>query len=317
VSIVCLPGFSFAAVPNFLSLMTQPQFQGRRILMIDYVGSGFSGHFKSFGFSLTEHATTIAAVLEAACVEPVYLLGYSIGGSVAISVAHLRPDLVSRLVVCEGNLKPGGGDNSQRIAASALDTFVRADYPEGMKSFAKAATEGAALPDFLWAAQFGADPRRVHRNACTLVDLAADFEERFLALPLERHYVHGAQGFPGNTRTITPDLPDPDLPSANGLRIHVVPKVGHSMMIDDPAATANALGPLLCRQVRCHSTQSHRRHARHVMPSFRPALGTLARNCATTLHRGVIQLGNTFSPSMRCLCIRFPKVNRQSKDRNL
>ena len=245
VPIVCLPGLSFAAVPNFLPLMTQPQFRGRRILMVDYVGSGFSGHSESFGFSLDEHATSIAAVLDSACVEPVHLLGYSMGGAVAVSVALSRPDLVARLVVCEGNLKPGGGEASQRIAASEQDTFVAKDHPERMRSLAKAATEGAALPDFLWAARSGADPRGVYGNARALVDLAVDFEERFLELPIEQHYVYGEQGFPGNTGKVTPDLPDPDLLRANGVRTHVVPGVGHPMMIDDPAATASVLGPLL------------------------------------------------------------------------
>ncbi|MEP3332808.1 alpha/beta hydrolase [Sedimentitalea sp.] len=245
VPIVCLPGLSFAAVPNFLPLMTHPQFGGRRIVMVDYVGSGFSGHSECFGFSLGEHTSAIAAVLDAACSEPVHLLGYSMGGSVAISVALSRPDLVSRLVVCEGNLTPGGGEASRRIAASEQDTFVATDYPERMNSLAKAATEGATFPDFLWAARSGADPRGVHGNARALVDLVDDFEERFLALPLERHYVYGEQGFPGNTGKVMPDLPDPDLLSANGVHIHVVPGVGHSMMIDDPATTADVLGPLL------------------------------------------------------------------------
>lgn len=245
VPIVCLPGLSLAAVPNFLSLVTQPQFRGRRVLMVDYVGSGFSGHSESFGFSLDEHGRSIAAVPDAACAEPVHLLGYSMGGAVAISVALSRPDLVSRLVVCEGNLKPGGGEASRRIAASDRDTFIATDDPEWMNGLAKAAVDGAALPDFLWAASCGADPRGVHANARALVDLADDFEDRFLALRLERHYVYGGQGFPGTTGKVLPDLPDPDLLRANGVGVHVVPGVGHPMMIEDPVATASVLGPLL------------------------------------------------------------------------
>jgi hypothetical protein len=40
VPIVCLPGLSFAAVPNFLPLVTQPQFRGRRILMVAFARYG-------------------------------------------------------------------------------------------------------------------------------------------------------------------------------------------------------------------------------------------------------------------------------------
>ncbi len=245
VPLVCLPGLSFAAVPNFLSLVTQPEFRGRRILMVDYVGSGYSGHSESFGFSLDEHSKSIAAVLEAASAERVHLLGHSMGGTVAVSLALSRPDLVSKLVVCEGNLMPGGGDASRRIAASDQDKYVSTDYPESMKGLAEAAADGDAFPDFLWAARSGADPRGVYGNARALVELAEDFQDRFLALSLERHFVYGEKAFPGNTGKFTPDLPDPDLLRANGVGIHVVPGVGHAMMIDDPVATASVLGGIL------------------------------------------------------------------------
>ena len=244
VPIVCLPSIGFAAIPNFLPLVTQPEFRGRRILMIDYVGSGYSGHSESFGFSLEEHSRSIAAVMDAACLEPAHLLGYSMGGAVAISVALARPDLVSKLVICEGNLKPGGGEVSRRIVSSDQDTFVSKDHPERMKGLAEAAFNGDAFADVLWMARFGADPKGIYRNACALIELADDFEERFLSLPMERHFVYGEQGFPGPTGQVTPDLPDPDLLRANGVEIHVVPGVGHPMMIEDPVATARVLGPV-------------------------------------------------------------------------
>lgn len=245
IPVVCLPALSFAAVPNFLPLVTQPEFRGRRILLIDFVGSGFSGHSESFGFSLDEHSKTIAEVLEVACADPVHLIGHSMGGSVAVSLAFSRPDLVSRVIVCEGNLKPGGGEASRQIAASDKHTFVSTSHPERMKSLAKAAVDGDAFAGFLWAARSGADPRGIHGNARALVELAEDFEQRFLALPMDRHFVYGEEGFPGTTGKVTPDLPDPDLLRASGVGIHVVPGVGHAMMIDDPVATAKVLGPIV------------------------------------------------------------------------
>ena len=243
--LVCLPGLSFAAIPNLLPLMTQPEFRGRRILMIDYVGSGYSGHSESFGFGLKEHSQSIATVMEATCSEPAHLLGYSMGGAVAISVALARPDLVSKLVICEGNLKPGGGEASKRIASSDQDTFISKDHPERMKRLSEAALNGDAFSDFMCMSRTEADPRGIHGNARALVELADDFVERFLSLTMERHYIYGEEGFPGHTGKVTPDLPAPDLLQANGVGIHVVPGVGHGMMIEDPVATAKVLGRVL------------------------------------------------------------------------
>ena len=245
IPIVCLPALSFAAVPNFLPLVTKPQFHGRRILMIDFVGSGYSGHSENFGFSLQEHSETIALVLEAAGIGSAHFLGHSMGGAVAIELAFSRPDLVSRLIVCEGNLKPGGGEASRQIAATDQNKFISTTYPKRVRSLAEAAVNGDAFSDFLSAARSGADSRGVHGNSCALVGLAEDFEERFLALPMERHFVYGEEGFPGNTGKVTADLPDPELLRSNGVSIHVVPGVGHGMMIDDPVATAKVLGPIV------------------------------------------------------------------------
>jgi hypothetical protein len=114
-----------------------------------------------------------------------------------------------------------------------------------MKTLSDAAINGDSLSDFLWTARSGADPRGIHGNARALVELADDFEERFLALPVERHYVYGEQGYPGHTGQITAEPPDPGLLRANGIGSHIVPGVGHPMMIEDPVATAKVLGSVL------------------------------------------------------------------------
>ena len=69
--ILCLPGLSSAALPTFLPMMMQPELRGRRALMVDYIGSGLSGHSALFGSSLAEHVEAVVAVLEAAGTGPV------------------------------------------------------------------------------------------------------------------------------------------------------------------------------------------------------------------------------------------------------
>lgn len=243
--IVCLPGLSFAAVPNFLALLMQPGLRGRRALMIDYVGSGFSGRSDSFGYGLADHAETVAAVLDAAGTGAACLLGHSMGGSVAVQLAFDRPDLVARLVVCEGNLTPGGGVATRRFSALAEAAFVETGFARFAAGWHEAAMRGDALMDFISGARSGADPRGLHANSRALVNLPADFLDRFLALAVERHFVWGERTFPGNTGEITPDAPDPEPLRAGGVGIHVVPGVGHDLMLGDPAAFATALSGVL------------------------------------------------------------------------
>lgn len=66
---------------------------------------------------------------------------------------------------------------------------------------------------------------------------------------MDRHYVYGEQGFSGNTGQVNPDLPDPYLLRTNGVGVHVVPGVGHLMMIEHPVATAKVWGRVLSLQV--------------------------------------------------------------------
>lgn len=244
-AIACLPGLSFAALPNFLPLMTEPEFRGRRALLIDYIGSGLSGHSARFGSSLPEHAEAVAAVLDAAGTGAACVLGYSMGGSVGIALALARPDLVARLVVCEGNLTPGGGATTRRIAAMDRQDFVARGHAKMAAARRGAVMAGDVFANFLDAAWRGADPGALFDNSVALVDLEAGFQERFLALPTERHFVYGAATFPGATGTVTPDTPDPKLLRAHGVGVHVVPGVGHGLMVEDVRAFAKAVGPVI------------------------------------------------------------------------
>ena len=248
VPIVCLPGLSSAAVPNFLPLMTQPEIYGRRVLMIDYIGSGLSGHSETFGCSLEEHAEAVAEVLDTVGTGPVVILGHSMGGSVGIALALARPDLVGCLIVCEGNVTPGGGAGTRRIAAFDRADFVAHGYTKMAAARHASVMAGDAFANFLDGARAGADPAALHANSVALVNVADRFQDQFLSLPMERHFVYGEQTFPDTTGEVTPDTPDPDLLRAHGIGVHVVPGVGHGMMIEDVRAFAKLIGPVLSPQ---------------------------------------------------------------------
>ncbi len=71
---------------------------GRRTVRYDLRGHGRSDR-PSRGYHWTDHAADAAAVLDAAGVEGVAVIGYSIGGGIALEMALTMPGRVSELVL--------------------------------------------------------------------------------------------------------------------------------------------------------------------------------------------------------------------------
>jgi pimeloyl-ACP methyl ester carboxylesterase len=100
--VLCVHGMSGAAT-NWTDLMAElaPDFD---CAAVDLPGSGFSPPPKTrFGYSITAHAGTVIALIEALTAArnqcDVHLVGNSMGGAVAVRVAARRPDLVKTLTL--------------------------------------------------------------------------------------------------------------------------------------------------------------------------------------------------------------------------
>ncbi|QRP45035.1 alpha/beta fold hydrolase [Amycolatopsis sp. FDAARGOS 1241] len=79
-----------------LAALLSPTASGRSI---DLPGFGFSEPGAGFDFSLDAHAQVVAKYLEGLDAGPVHLLGNSMGGAIALLVAHTRPELVRTLTL--------------------------------------------------------------------------------------------------------------------------------------------------------------------------------------------------------------------------
>lgn len=103
---VYVHGLGSASTVYNAHIAARPELVGRRTLFVDLPGHGISDRPADFGYTLEDHATALAAVLDAAHVAGAELVAHSMGGAVAVVLAHRRPELVSRLVLVEANLDP-------------------------------------------------------------------------------------------------------------------------------------------------------------------------------------------------------------------
>jgi pimeloyl-ACP methyl ester carboxylesterase len=213
---VYLGGLGSAGTVAFAEVAGHPSVAaaGRHVL-IDLIGSGWSDHDEAFGHTIDEHAATVIGVLDALALREVTLIGHSLGGSIAISVAAQRPGLVGHLVVAEPNLDPGVGTFSAQIAAYGEDEFVATGHRHFLD-------EHRAEPEYSrtlarWS------PRGLHRTAVSLLaERPATFRKQLAAFAGPRRYLSGER-----------TAEDLGPLRAAGCEVRVVPAAAHELMSDN------------------------------------------------------------------------------------
>lgn len=224
----------------YLRTAQSPLLSGRALL-VDLLGFGRSDRPETFGYTLEDHARAVASLLDHLALQECDVIGHSMGGSVAVALAALRPDLVSRLALAEAPLRPGRDSASRAISMQTEAEFCRAGFDafvEEVRSFV--AREGT-LADFLGALRQAA-PYALYRSAVGLVQGAPEALERFLRLPLPRAYLFGDQTLqePDQAR-LAEDL------ASCGVRVFTVPGSGHHINLDNPEGFAEALATFFAR----------------------------------------------------------------------
>ncbi|WP_433363498.1 alpha/beta fold hydrolase [Actinoplanes sp. CA-142083] len=214
---VYVGGLGSATTVSFAPVAGHPGLAGRHIL-VDLIGSGWSDHDDAFGHTVDEHAGTVIGVLDALGLRDVTLIGHSLGGSVAISLAAQRPDLVGRLVVAEPNLDPGVGTISAQIAAYDEETFVATGRQRILDALRSSDADREYARTFArWS------PRGLHRTAVSLLaDRPATFRQQLAAFNRPRLYVSGELS-----------REELDAVRASGCEVRVVPGAGHDLMADN------------------------------------------------------------------------------------
>lgn len=226
-TLVFLHGLGCASTSDFLRASTDPRLAKRRILLIDLLGFGFSDHPPQFSYAMEQHARVVAGMLDHLEIKRCTLIGHSMGGSIGILLAAMRPDLVGNLIVAEGNLDPGPGVVSGPISAMSEPDFVASGYSAFVRQLLHAGFAGYA------GTVQASDPIALHRSAVSLIaDRRPTYREYFNSLRIPRTYLFGDE-----SRTD----PDVDRLPADGITVRIVDNAGHDMMSDNPDGFARAV----------------------------------------------------------------------------
>ncbi|WP_447840119.1 alpha/beta fold hydrolase [Enterobacter hormaechei] len=221
--VVFIHGLGCASSYEYPRIVCDTRFGGRRAILIDLPGSGYSDKPDIYRYRTSEQAQVVVELLNHLGLDSLWLYGHSMGGSIAIETATLLTSRVKGLIVSEPNFHAGGGMFSRAIAAQTEQHFLTQGYDDMLRAETSPWT-GSLQSNAPWA---------VWRGATSLVEgVKPDWEHLFLSLRCPVMLVFGERS-----------LPDDDFNrlQQNGVAVKIIPDAGHSMSWENPSALAQAL----------------------------------------------------------------------------
>jgi pimeloyl-ACP methyl ester carboxylesterase len=235
-TIVFLHGLGAASSEEFMQTVRHPRLAGFRMLLIDFLGFGFSERPLEYGYTMEDHADSVADLLRHLHLRRVHVVGHSMGGSVAIALAMRHTDLVGSLIVAEGNLDPGRGTASARIASWSEEDYIREGHLAFVGEFGRSVAD---VPGYGGVVRTMAltSPHAMHRSARSLLaERTPTFRQGIEDLRMPRTFLIGERS---------------DYPEArwlrNGVNIVIVPEAAHLMNVDNPDGFARAIAEAIAR----------------------------------------------------------------------
>jgi pimeloyl-ACP methyl ester carboxylesterase len=231
--ILWLHGWQCSSTGELGEAPLEQPLRGRRSLLVDFLGHGYSDKPAGYAYTLEAHARTIVDLIETEGTSRCGIVGHSMGGAVAVLAAGARPEVVSFVVMAEGNVDA----EPDRVVfdGQSEGAFVATGYDELLARQEKAAH---ADPTGLPAAHLGitrlVDPRALYREAVSMRD-GSDPPVRDLLseLTMPRWYLQGS-------------LSEQDDEFQRGLEAlgvtwRIVPDTGHAMGLQNPMGLAEAV----------------------------------------------------------------------------
>ena len=228
--VVWLHGLGGAATTTFAEIIEHSALAATTAHLIDLPGHGQSDRPAEWSYTIEAMAEVAAQAIEAVARGPVAVVGHSMGGSVAIALAHRYPHLLRSLIVAEPNLDPGVGTISAHIARQLESRFVTHGFRalvHAMQNDRTGTHAASTWPDTL----AEASPVALHRASTSLLaEREPTFRSMLEELALPVMFIAGDQ-----TRPIESLLPAPPV------EMVVIPEAGHEMWADNPNVFAETV----------------------------------------------------------------------------
>jgi pimeloyl-ACP methyl ester carboxylesterase len=232
-----LHGWQCSSTGELMPVAVRAPLRGRRSLLIDFLGHGYSDKPLDFAYTREAHARTIVALIDTLGLRECGLVGHSMGGAIAVHVASARPSIVSLLINAEGSID-GGGDAP--LGGQSENQFVERGFSELLQAHTE---QAEAQPDGLRAAHLGitrlVEPRAIHREAVSSLERGTNpsVRSQLRELRMARWYLMGELSDP------EPQLQQ-DL-AAMGVGWKVVPKTAHAMGLENPEGLAQVVAEVV------------------------------------------------------------------------
>jgi len=115
-AVVLVPGMVGSAFA-FRKVMPVLEANGLRVVVVEPLGVGWSSKPGKADYSLTAQARRVAAVMDSLGIRGATVLGHSLGVSIVLRLALLRPDLVNGIVANNGGPEERAATSGVRKAA--------------------------------------------------------------------------------------------------------------------------------------------------------------------------------------------------------
>lgn len=229
--LVMLAGLGDSAIRTFPSHIANGPLVDTPLLFVDLPGFGEARFTTDHPATIARYAQDVAALLSFLNIGPTAVFGHSMGGNIAMELAHRYPQFVLRLVVAEPLLDPGQSILAAGIANVSEETFLNRRYGMLLRATSLQARRGDRAAAAFMDPLERANPLAMHRAATSLVlDTAPNAESIFRKLPLPRTLLVGER-----TEADTSSLEEAGIPVVR------IPDAGHFMLVEAETYTTCAI----------------------------------------------------------------------------